>query len=94
MISGNEVTVHYVDYSITGVIDIKDVQLEISLEDMSVKVLRCSLYTLNSLGRTHPNLNPVNNLPVMQKSIVGRELKVVVMAPGPPLQVNMLFPKS
>jgi len=49
VIMGNEATVHYVDYGITGVIDIKDVRLDTSLEDIPVKVLRCSLYTLNSL---------------------------------------------
>ena len=37
VIMENEVKVHYVDYGITGVIDIKDVRLDISLEDMPIK---------------------------------------------------------
>ena len=68
----NEVTVYYADNGITGTIDIKDVRLDISLEDTPVKVLRCSLYNLNSLGRANQNWNP-DQLKVIHKSIIGRE---------------------
>ena len=87
----NEATVYYVDNGITSTIDIKDVRLDISLEDTPVTVLRCSLYNLNSPGRANQNWNP-DQLKSMHKSIVGREFKVDVIAPGPPLQVTM-FPK-
>lgn len=78
------------DFGNMDVVDIKDIRLDIALQETPVQVLRCSLHNLQPVGGAPEWSNEQRNF--IFKEAAKWTFRTVVKAPGP--QVMLMYRKN